>query len=212
TELRTAIVRRTLEFLAEPAVAEAVLAETIGSRTEGAAALGLFAEALEPQAPRAARPALLWLLGKAHERLPEPAAAQAAYQAAAALDPLWPPALVELARYASDRGDAARGLALLRRAGFPRDHELIELLERFQAMPRPGLGRNQPCWCGSGRKYKTCHLRDERLPLDERAAWLYQKAVMFVLEGPWRAAMADTAQVRAQDAEDRDALGGALCD
>ena len=20
-------------------------------------------------------------------------------------------------------------------------------------------GRNQPCWCGSGRKYKTCHLR-----------------------------------------------------
>ena len=19
------------------------------------------------------------------------------------------------------------------------------------------IGRNQPCWCGSGRKYKTCH-------------------------------------------------------
>ena len=29
------------------------------------------------------------------------------------------------------------------------------------------LGRNQPCWCGSGRKYKYCHLRradEPRLP------------------------------------------------
>jgi preprotein translocase subunit SecA len=25
-------------------------------------------------------------------------------------------------------------------------------------------GRNDPCWCGSGKKYKKCHL-----PLDERA-------------------------------------------
>ena len=24
-------------------------------------------------------------------------------------------------------------------------------------------GRNQPCWCGNGKKYKTCHLAaDER--------------------------------------------------
>jgi hypothetical protein len=22
----------------------------------------------------------------------------------------------------------------------------------------PDLGRNDRCWCGSGRKYKTCHL------------------------------------------------------
>ena len=21
------------------------------------------------------------------------------------------------------------------------------------------LGRNDPCWCGSGKKYKQCHLR-----------------------------------------------------
>ena len=26
------------------------------------------------------------------------------------------------------------------------------------------LGRNDPCWCGSGRKYKVCHERmDERI-------------------------------------------------
>lgn len=27
---------------------------------------------------------------------------------------------------------------------------------------RPKLGRNQPCWCGSGKKYKRCHLPQER--------------------------------------------------
>ena len=24
------------------------------------------------------------------------------------------------------------------------------------------LGRNDPCWCGSGKKYKYCHLRDDQ--------------------------------------------------
>jgi preprotein translocase subunit SecA len=23
------------------------------------------------------------------------------------------------------------------------------------------IGRNDPCWCGSGRKYKHCHMRDD---------------------------------------------------
>jgi preprotein translocase subunit SecA len=25
------------------------------------------------------------------------------------------------------------------------------------------LGRNDPCWCGSGKKYKNCHMRDDQL-------------------------------------------------
>ncbi len=24
------------------------------------------------------------------------------------------------------------------------------------------LGRNEPCWCGSGKKYKHCHYADDR--------------------------------------------------
>ncbi len=24
------------------------------------------------------------------------------------------------------------------------------------------LGRNDPCWCGSGKKYKHCHLKADR--------------------------------------------------
>jgi len=30
-------------------------------------------------------------------------------------------------------------------------------------MPDMKLGRNDPCWCGSGKKYKRCHLEaDEK--------------------------------------------------
>ena len=212
TTFRPATMRKITGFLAEPAVAEAVLAETIGSGSQGAAALGLFAETLEPLALPAARPALRWLRGKAHERLGDIAQAEAAYQAAESLDPQWPPMLVDLARYAGDRGDAARGLALLRRAGTPADHGLADLLKHFQAESRSDLGRNHPCWCGSGRKYKKCHLGHEQLPLDERAAWLYQKAGIFLVDGPWREAVLDAAQVRVQFSEAPDALLGALGD
>ena len=24
-------------------------------------------------------------------------------------------------------------------------------------------GRNKPCWCGSGKKYKHCHMREDQL-------------------------------------------------
>ncbi len=26
------------------------------------------------------------------------------------------------------------------------------------------IGRNDPCWCGSGKKYKKCHLNRDKLP------------------------------------------------
>ena len=35
----------------------------------------------------------------------------------------------------------------------------------------PDLGRNDPCWCGSGEKYKHCHMEsDERKRSARRAA------------------------------------------
>lgn len=27
--------------------------------------------------------------------------------------------------------------------------------------PREKPGRNESCWCGSGKKYKNCHLRED---------------------------------------------------
>jgi hypothetical protein len=94
----------------------------------------------------------------------------------------------------------------------PPDDELVVLLEHFQSTPRPGLGRNQRCWCGSGRKYKVCHLRHEQLPLAERAAWLYQKSAHDLPEGPFGSLLLEAAQARAQYWEDPDAILLALQD
>ena len=201
-----------LEFLAEPAIAAAVLDEIGYGEQREAAALRLFAESFEPIAPRAARPALRWLQAKAFELLGEVEAAEATLEAAESLDPSWPLTLLSLARYASDRGDAERGLSLLRRAGMPDDDELVQLLRHFRPAPRTGLGRNERCWCGSGRKYKVCHLNREELPLEERAAWLYQKSSADLLDGPFTALVLEAAHERARHWDSPDAMGRALDD
>jgi hypothetical protein len=36
--------------------------------------------------------------------------------------------------------------------------ELEELAQKLDTKPDTKLGRNDPCWCGSGKKYKKCHL------------------------------------------------------
>ncbi len=40
--------------------------------------------------------------------------------------------------------------------------------------PRPAAlpGRNEPCWCGSGRKYKKCHEPGDQREKAERACAL----------------------------------------
>ena len=111
--------------------------------------------------------------------------------------------LLDLARYASDRGDAPRGLALLARAAPYVDADLEQLLRDFLPEPGPTVGRNEPCWCGSGRKFKQCHLhKPTAQPLEERAAWLYRKAGRFLSDGPWYSAIAMVARERAAYAED----------
>ena len=103
--------------LADPLLAELLLAETVGTGRDGAAALGMFAEVLEPKVPRAARVAFRWLRAVALERIGDIDAAERELLAAESMDPEWPLPLFDLARIASDRGDVERGLALLRRAG-----------------------------------------------------------------------------------------------
>src|SRR5450756_1030946 len=71
---------------------------------------------------------------------------------------------------------------------------------------------SQPCWCGSGRKYKVCHLHREQLPLAERAAWLYQKAGADLFDGPSGPLLIQTAQARARYWDSPDALERAIED
>ena len=37
------------------------------------------------------------------------------------------------------------------------------LLSPRPQVPQAELGRNEPCWCGSGKKYKKCHLKSDEL-------------------------------------------------
>ncbi len=182
--------------LANPLLAELLLAETVGTGRAGAAALGLFAETMEPMVPRTARVAFRWLRAVALERIGDIDAAERELLAAESMDVDWPLPLFDLARIASDRGDVERGLALLRRAGAGSDHPLAELLEPYRSEPRPDIGRNEPCWCGSGRKYKKCHLGHEQLPLADRASWLYMKACQHAVLTGWNGLLTEVAYER----------------
>jgi len=82
----------------------------------------------------------------------------------------WPCAQYRLAWYESDRGDAAAAVARWRALGSThRDSQDLATVEPFATVEAaPRLGRNERCWCGSGRKYKACHLgRPVHAPLPE---------------------------------------------
>jgi hypothetical protein len=118
------------------------------------------------------------------------------------MDPDWPLPLLDLARNANDRGDVERGLGLLRRAGAGPGHPLVELLQAHRAEPCRDLGRNEPCWCGSGRKYKKCHLGREQLPLAERVNWLYAKAAQYAEFSRWGDLLAEVSYQRYRHTHD----------
>jgi uncharacterized protein YecA (UPF0149 family) len=49
-------------------------------------------------------------------------------------------------------------MAALRLDGQP-PARMMQLLRDAEAKARPAVGRNDPCPCGSGRKYKKCCLK-----------------------------------------------------
>jgi Flp pilus assembly protein TadD len=70
--------------------------------------------------------------------------------------------------------DAAAALARRRLAAMPDDTEAHRLLARAEAglASGPLVGRNDPCPCGSGRRYKQCHgaIGSATAPMPDRAA------------------------------------------
>lgn len=171
--------------LADPVLTEVLFREAVKSGRGGAAALGMLAETLLQYVPRAAQSNCRWLGAAALERLGDVEEAERELLAIETVDPNCTLALFDLARFASDRGQAERGLSLLRRAGADPDDYLVQLLQGYVAAPRADIGRNDACWCGSGRKYKKCHLGHEEKSLPERSDWLYAKAAQHVLTADW---------------------------
>ncbi len=94
------------------------------------------------------------------------------------------------------------------------DDELRDIAPFAEARPID-LGRNDPCWCGSGRKFKHCHLgQPPTFPLPERVGWLCRKAVQY-LERRGGAAFEDVweyALIRADGDDSEDSFGRAFSD
>jgi hypothetical protein len=109
-----------------------------------------------------------------------------------------PLVLAELAALEADRGNPLGARELLRAGGYDVDvdldtefdprtadsgfaAELAEEIAPFAAIrPKPMAGRNDKCPCGSGKKYKQCHLGNELHPIEDRAGWLYVKLMRFM--------------------------------
>lgn len=110
------------------------------------------------------------------------------------------PVLVDRAMVAADRSRALEAHRLLSEA-----ERQVEDLSEFSLLsyryrqlvsdlfdevdvwatntPPAAARRNDRCPCGSGRKYKVCHLGRELHPIEERSAWLYQKMTRFARTG-----------------------------
>ena len=54
-------------------------------------------------------------------------------------------------------GGAARVEVAAGAAGRPAGNGAAEVVETVVKDERENIGRNDPCWCGSGKKYKKCH-------------------------------------------------------
>ncbi|MGH8902339.1 MAG: hypothetical protein ACRDYA_11820 [Egibacteraceae bacterium] len=128
-------------------------------------------------------------------------------------DPCHADSLCHAAWYAEDRGDAARAIDCLRRAGVDDAPPQVRLLECFAA-PGPATGApEEPCACGSGRAHGHCCAHRNGHPLYERAAWLYRKAVSYLLQPTSDLVLRGIAEARTQgDSRPLAWMGAALTD
>lgn len=154
------------------------------------------------------------VLGALAEARDDVAAAERAFRSALDADPGHPFALVEVARYEIDRGQYADALRHLRRAGVPPDDPERIWLETLVAPSGPKVGRNEPCPCGSGRKFKVCHMDKPAMQaagepatmlLHKLGVWLTQPDVELI-----RAAVSRAAGGDGEDAADAAVAAGPL--
>lgn len=154
------------------------------------------------------------VLGALAEARDDVVAAERAFRAAILADPGHPGALIEVARYEVDRGHYADALRHLRRAGVPPDDPIRVWLEAIVAPAGPKVGRNDRCPCGSGRKFKVCHMGEPAMQaagesatllLHKLGVWLTQPDVELIRAAVSRAAGGD-------GDDDVDAAGPLLAD
>ncbi len=174
--------------LADPWLAFAAADQVLVSEDDWTEGLKLFCNTLATPttvpATRLERAGVAYLTGRYREFAGDPLAAEEHFRRALALDPDHSYAMLGLAAAAADRGDLETASSLLDRAGASDTHPLRMPVAQAQVAapaPKHPPGRNEPCWCGSGRKYKVCHARVSTTPLPDRARGLLSRAMAWML-------------------------------
>ena len=199
--------RAAAKALAHGAVALAFAEHVLRGEAGGDDRLVRFADHIEDAArDRLAAPVHL-LRGLEAERRGDVTSAEAALRAAVRADPDYGPAASELAYYEVDRSNVAAALRLLRHPDVEARNELRKHLEELQSRMDArwrGVGRNDRCPCGSGRKFKVCCLRTgPTVPLSDRVGLLSRKLAAFAHRDHRRARVVGVASSACDpDAED----------
>jgi hypothetical protein len=143
--------------------------------------IGEFADELVDAGRHGAASALT--LRAAHRRASgDILAAEADLEKAHLADPEFAPAALHLAELCIIRGDYSRAGSILRRSATEAS-PLMSMVERMTSHAGVAVGRNEPCPCGSGRKYKACHLG--KPPIEPREmVWALIAKVMMVITNP----------------------------
>lgn len=178
--------RGALDWMEDPGVLTAVVDRLLDPDGDEArvAALVALATRLVAAAGRTPRAAVAgWIAAVAAERDGRVLDAESHLRAASVAADGWPMVEDRLAWYESDRGDAAAALGRWVGIEAPDEDPDVAIVARFAAAAGSGPepGRNEPCWCGSGRKFKQCHRGvTASAPLPDRVGWLCRKAIAYL--------------------------------
>ena len=175
---------RVVESLSRNLVREAVSDEFFGGHEAFLPSVDpepFLDRALEVASPGEQRVAVHFMRHRMWQHRGDLEATEAELRRAMVEDPQFIDATDRLAWFASLRGDATAASKLWHSIPpHPETDINLAIIEPF-AHPGPTPGRNEPCWCGSAKKYKKCHLGMAPVPgLPERVPWLWRKAFGFV--------------------------------
>lgn len=154
----------------------AVIAAFVQSHARTPMYLERFATALAETTSGRHRAPALTLLGLALLRGREPERAYQSLDTAVRADADFPAAAGALALLELDRGNLSRAHTLAVRDGI--DPGLVEWIADEKARQtelRPAAGRNDPCPCGSGKKFKRCCANGGPLTLAQRVPLVLQR-------------------------------------
>ncbi|MGH9060029.1 MAG: SEC-C domain-containing protein, partial [Acidimicrobiales bacterium] len=166
--------------------------------------LSAFADAVLAAAPAHQAAPPRYLVAAVAEHCGELQMAETTLRSVLADHPGYGPAAATLARYEIDRSDIRRAITLLHHPDLDEDNPTLDFLEELRDRidaPYRSVGRNQPCPCGSGRKFKQCCQRDRRLSLADRTPLVTHKLVRFAADARRRSRLVGLAS-SASDPDD----------